>query len=82
MELTITRRPFLYFPLAGHFEQLYHVAHRLDAHHAGQHLAYQDTNADALADMALQTLGTDTSAYRQHRQGKARRAASLIAGLP
>jgi pimeloyl-ACP methyl ester carboxylesterase/predicted glycosyltransferase len=81
MELTITRRPFLYFPLAGHFEQLYHVAHRLDAHRAGQRLAYHDTNADALADAALQTLGTDTSAYRQHRPGAARRAASLIAEL-
>jgi pimeloyl-ACP methyl ester carboxylesterase/UDP:flavonoid glycosyltransferase YjiC (YdhE family) len=81
MELAITRRPFLYFPLAGHFEQLYHVAHRLDAHHAGRRLAYQDTNADALADAALQTLGTDTSAYRQHRPGAARRAASFIAEL-
>ncbi|HEX7197990.1 MAG TPA: glycosyltransferase, partial [Dongiaceae bacterium] len=81
MELTITRRPFLYFPLAGHFEQLYHVAHRLDAHRAGQRLAYQDTNADAVADAVLQALGTDTTGYRQHRPGAARRAASLIAEL-
>jgi pimeloyl-ACP methyl ester carboxylesterase/UDP-N-acetylglucosamine:LPS N-acetylglucosamine transferase len=81
MELTITRRPFLYFPLAGHFEQLYHVAYRLDAHGAGRRLAYQDTDADTMADAALQTLGTDTSAYRQHRPGAAGRAASLIAEL-
>jgi predicted glycosyltransferase len=81
MELTITRRPFLYFPLAGHFEQLYHVAHRLDAHRAGQRLLYQDTNADALADAVLQALRTDTSGYRQHQPGAARRAASLIAEL-
>jgi predicted glycosyltransferase len=30
MELTANRRPFLYFPLRGHFEQNLHVAHRLD----------------------------------------------------
>jgi predicted glycosyltransferase len=81
MELAITRRPFLYFPLAGHFEQLYHVAHRLDAHRAGRRLAYHNTDADALADAALQALGTDTSRYRQHQPGAARRAASLIAEL-
>ena len=81
MELAITRRPFLYFPLAGHFEQLYHVAHRLDAHRAGQRLVYQDTNADALADAVLRALGTDTSGYGQPRPGAARRAASLIAEL-
>ena len=73
MELTITHRPFLYFPLAGHFEQLYHVAHRLDAHSAGQRLAHHDINADALADAVLQALGTDTSGYRQHRPGAASR---------
>jgi predicted glycosyltransferase len=81
MELTIARRPFLYFPLGGHFEQLYHVAYRLDTHRAGRRLAYQDTNADTLANAALQTLGTDTSAYRQHQPGAAQRAASFIAEL-
>ncbi len=81
MELAITRRPFLYFPLAGHFEQLYHVTHRLDAHRAGHRLTYQDTSTDALADAALQALGTDTSGYRQHQPGAARRAATLIAEL-
>jgi len=81
MELAITRRPFLYFPLAGHFEQLYHVAHRLDALRAGRRLTYRDTNANALADAVLQALGTDTSGYREHRPGAARRTASLIAEL-
>ena len=31
MELTANRRPFLYFPLRHHFEQNFHVRHRLDA---------------------------------------------------
>jgi predicted glycosyltransferase len=29
MELVATGRPFLYFPLRNHFEQTYHVPHRL-----------------------------------------------------
>lgn len=29
-ELTVRRRPFLYFPLRNHREQVYHVAYRLD----------------------------------------------------
>ena len=31
MELTANRRPFLYFPLRHHFEQNFHVRHRLGA---------------------------------------------------
>ena len=30
MELTANRRPFLYFPLRHHFEQNFHVRHRLE----------------------------------------------------
>jgi predicted glycosyltransferase len=81
MELTITRRPFLYFPLASHCEQLYHVTHRLDTHRAGRRLEYATTDADALADAALATLQSDTAAYRPHEPGAARRAATLISEL-
>jgi hypothetical protein len=81
MELTITRRPFLYFPLADHCEQLYNVAHRLDVHHAGRRLEYAATDADALADAALTTLQIDTAAYRRHKPGAAGRAATLISDL-
>jgi UDP:flavonoid glycosyltransferase YjiC (YdhE family) len=38
MELTNARRPFLYCPLANHFEQLYAVVHRFDVHRAGRRL--------------------------------------------
>ena len=31
MELTANRRPFIYFPLKHHFEQNFHVHHRLTA---------------------------------------------------
>ena len=36
MELTANRRPFLYFPLKHHFEQSFHVRHRLDRYGAGR----------------------------------------------
>ena len=81
MELTITRRPFLYFPLANHCEQLYNVAHRLDTHHAGRRLDYAATDTDALADAALTTLQSDTAAYSHHKPGAAERAATLISEL-
>ena len=35
MELTANRRPFLYVPLRHHFEQNFHVRHRLDQYGAG-----------------------------------------------
>jgi pimeloyl-ACP methyl ester carboxylesterase len=36
MELVATRRPFIYFPLRKHWEQLHHVAYRLDRYRAGR----------------------------------------------
>ena len=36
MELAAAKRPFLYFPLGHHFEQNFHVRHRLDRYGAGQ----------------------------------------------
>jgi UDP:flavonoid glycosyltransferase YjiC (YdhE family) len=78
MELTANRRPFLYFPLAHHFEQNFHVAHRLDRYRAGQRMDFATTDADAIADAIAsnrraadyQAVGTDGAA----------RPANLIAG--
>src|SRR3954453_23198510 len=36
MELTASKRPFLYFPLRHHFEQNFHVRHRLERYGAGR----------------------------------------------
>ncbi len=38
MELTASGRPFIYFPLARHFEQNLHVHHRLRRHRAGRRM--------------------------------------------
>ncbi len=42
MELTANRRPFVFIPLQNHFEQNFHVAHRLQRHGAGVRLDYHD----------------------------------------
>ena len=45
MELTANRRPFLYFPLQHHFEQNFHVRHRLDRYGAGRRMDYRQLAA-------------------------------------
>ena len=45
MELTANRRPFLYFPLRHHFEQNFHVCHRLDRYGAGRRMDFETDGA-------------------------------------
>jgi pimeloyl-ACP methyl ester carboxylesterase/predicted glycosyltransferase len=81
MELTVSRRPFVYVPLQQHCEQLFHVAHRLDRYHAGHRLDYADLTPASLADAAVATLAAGASHYRPHVPGAAAHTASLIAAL-
>ncbi|MCB0168463.1 MAG: alpha/beta hydrolase, partial [Anaerolineae bacterium] len=81
MELVANRRPFIYFPLKDHCEQVYHVAYRLDHYRAGRRLDYHQTGVEALAEAALATLDADTNRYRPYDPGGAARAAKLIAEL-
>ena len=81
MELTINRRPFIYFPLKNHCEQVHHVAYRLDRYKAGRRLDYAETSVETLAEVALETLGADTSQYLPQAPTAAKRAANLIAEL-
>jgi pimeloyl-ACP methyl ester carboxylesterase/predicted glycosyltransferase len=80
MELTANRRPFLYFPLRHHFEQNFHVAHRLDRHRAGRRMDYASSDPDAIADAITAEIGR-TVDYRPVDTDGAARAASLIAEL-
>jgi UDP:flavonoid glycosyltransferase YjiC (YdhE family) len=80
MELTAAARPFLYFPLRGHFEQNQHVAHRLDRHRAGRRMSFDTDGPEAIAAAIDVALGRDVS-YRAVRPGGAARAAQLIARL-
>jgi UDP-N-acetylglucosamine:LPS N-acetylglucosamine transferase len=80
MELVANRRPFLYFPLAHHFEQNLHVAHRLDRYRAGRRMDYATSDPDLIADAIAAEIGR-TVDYRPVETDGAARAAHLIAEL-
>ncbi len=81
MELTANRRPFIYVPLQHHFEQNFHVHHRLQRHHAGRRLDYADAaDPDLLAKAIVDELGR-TINYLSVDPGGAARAARSIAEL-
>src|SRR6185295_5738295 len=80
MELTATRRPFLAFPLGHHFEQNFHVAHRLDRYGAGRRMDFNAAGRDAIAAAIAEEIGREVD-YRPVEAGGAARAASLIAEL-
>jgi UDP-N-acetylglucosamine:LPS N-acetylglucosamine transferase len=80
MELTASRRPFLYFPLEHHFEQRIHVAHRLDRYGAGRRMEFAESPPEAIAEAIGQEIGHEVD-YRPVETGGARRAAERIAEL-
>jgi predicted glycosyltransferase len=80
MELTALKRPFLYVPLRGHFEQNVHVPHRLARYGAGTRLDYHRTDPEALAHAMAETMARPVR-YRDVETDGARRAARLIAPL-
>ena len=81
MELTANGVPFLYFPLRRHFEQQFHVRHRLDRHGAGRRMDYDEaSDPDRLAAAIVAELGGVTS-YREIADGGAGRAAAALADL-
>ena len=80
MELTANRRPFLYFPLRHHFEQNFHVRHRLDRYRAGRCMDYDAATPDEIARAIAAELGR-TIDYRPVETDGASRAAARIAEL-
>jgi UDP:flavonoid glycosyltransferase YjiC (YdhE family) len=80
MELTANRRPFLYFPLRHHFEQNFHVRHRLDRYHAGRRMDFEQETPDTIAAAIAETIGQRVD-YRPVESDGAARAAALIAPL-
>lgn len=80
MELTAASRPFLYFPLARHFEQQVHVPYRLANYGAGTRMDYAATLPDQLADAIAAEIGRDVD-YRPVETDGAQRAADLLADL-
>ncbi len=80
MELTASRVPFLYFPLARHFEQNLHVRHRLERYGAGRRMVFEDSPPEAIAAAIADEIGREVD-YRPVAPGGAARAAALIAEL-
>ena len=80
MELTANKRPFLYFPLSHHFEQNYHVRHRLERYGAGRRMDYETATPEIIAAAIAEEIGR-TVQYRAVESDGAARAAARIAEL-
>jgi predicted glycosyltransferase len=80
MELTASNRPFIYVPLRHHFEQHFHVDHRLRRHNAGRRLDYDELTPSTLASAIASEIGREVS-YRPVPTDGAARAAALLADL-
>jgi UDP-N-acetylglucosamine:LPS N-acetylglucosamine transferase len=80
MELTAYKRPFIYFPLRHHFEQNFHVRHRLDRYGAGRHMVFDDSPPQRIAAAIAEEIGREVT-YRDVETDGARRAAHRIAEL-
>jgi pimeloyl-ACP methyl ester carboxylesterase/predicted glycosyltransferase len=80
MELTAAGTPFLYFPLKNHFEQNFHVAHRLDRYEAGRRMAFANSTPEMIADAMVDTLKAPTRFAPVEADGAAR-AARMLAEL-
>jgi predicted glycosyltransferase len=80
MELTAYGRPFIYVPLCHHFEQNFHVRHRLNRYGAGRCLDYDQTGPEALAEAIAAEIGRPVS-YRPVETDGAARAAALLVEL-
>ncbi len=81
MELTANQRPFLYFPLRHHFEQNFHVRHRLDRYRAGRRLDFEAATPEGIADAMVEELSRRSLDYREVAADGAARAAAQIAEL-
>ncbi len=81
MELAAARKPFVYVPLRHHFEQNFHVRHRLERYGAGTRLPYEEAaDPAALAAAICREVDREVCTLPVEDDG-ARRAAALLAEL-
>lgn len=81
MELTAAGTPFIYVPLEHHFEQNFHVRHRLERYGAGRAMSYAEAaDPDRLAQaIAAELMGAKS--FRPVETDGAARAAAMLAEL-
>ena len=78
MELAAARRPFLYVPLENHFEQNFHVRHRLENYGAGRGIRYSEaSDPEALAAALVAEVSRGVASRPVETDGAARAAAML-----
>ena len=77
MELTANGRPFLYFPLRHHFEQNFHVRHRLERYRAGRCLDFEESTPESIATAIAEEIGRDVDYEPVETDGAARAAAHI-----
>jgi predicted glycosyltransferase len=77
MELVANRRPFLYVPLRHHFEQQFHVRHRLQRYGAGRLVDWTQTDPEQLAVAMAEELARPVDYVAVPRDGADRVAARL-----
>jgi pimeloyl-ACP methyl ester carboxylesterase/predicted glycosyltransferase len=80
MELTAQKRPFLYFPLRHHFEQNFHVRHRLERYGAGRRMDFDESPPELIAAAIAEEIGSEAT-YRDVETDGAARAARRLAEL-
>jgi pimeloyl-ACP methyl ester carboxylesterase len=80
MELAAARTPFIYVPLARHFEQQIFVPHRLAQYRAGRRLDYAALDPEYLAEAIVAEIDRPVD-YRPVETNGAARAAALLAEL-
>jgi predicted glycosyltransferase len=78
MELAAAKRPFISFPLGHHFEQQFHVCHRLERYRAGRSVDFATSSPPALGKAIAEEIGREVD-YRDVETDGAARAAALIA---
>ena len=80
MELTAAGTPFIYFPLKNHFEQNFHVAHRLERYRAGRRMEFAGATPEMIANAMVAQLSAQPD-YRPVEADGAARAARMLADL-
>jgi pimeloyl-ACP methyl ester carboxylesterase/predicted glycosyltransferase len=77
MELTANRRPFLYFPLSHHFEQNFHVRHRLERYGAGRAMDFETATPAVIAQAIAEEIGREVDYLPVESDGAAKAAARI-----
>jgi pimeloyl-ACP methyl ester carboxylesterase/predicted glycosyltransferase len=80
MELVASNRPFLYFPLGHHFEQTFHVPHRLARYGAGRRMEYATATPEVIGAAIAAEVGKHVD-YRRVSPEAVSRVACLIAEM-